>query len=145
MTAINATLRSVVEGRRLDDDCNAFVHLSNGAAGTLACSQVAAGELNELRIRIYGESGSIDWRQQDPNRLIVKWLEGPEEIHHAAAPIWARMRLQSPVFRPGIRRVILKPSQFSIASLRMRLLHGSRATATRCRQRYPALRRASAA
>jgi len=86
VTAINATLRSVVEGRRLDDDCNAFVHLSNGAAGTLACSQVAAGELNELRIRIYGESGSIDWRQQDPNRLIVKWLEGPEEIHHAAAP-----------------------------------------------------------
>jgi predicted dehydrogenase len=85
VTAINATLRSVVEGRRLDDDCNAFVRLNNDAAGTLACSQVAAGELNELRIRIYGETGSIDWRQQDPNRLIVKWLEGPEEIYHAAA------------------------------------------------------------
>jgi predicted dehydrogenase len=84
VTAINATLRSVVEGRRLDDDCNAFVRLSNGAAGTLGCSQVAAGELNEMRIRIYGEIGSLDWRQQDPNRLIVKWLEGPEEVHHAA-------------------------------------------------------------
>jgi hypothetical protein len=46
---------------------------------------VAAGELNGLRMRIYGENGSIDWRQQDPNRLIVKWLDGPEEIHHAAA------------------------------------------------------------
>ena len=45
----------VVPGRRLDDDCNAFVRLSNGAAGTLACSQVAAGELNEMRLRIYGE------------------------------------------------------------------------------------------
>jgi predicted dehydrogenase len=39
-----------------------------------------------LRIRIYGEAGSIDWRQQDPNRLIVRWLDGPEEIRHAAAP-----------------------------------------------------------
>ena len=86
VTSINATLRSVVEGRRLDDDCNAFVRLNNGSAGTLACSQVAAGELNEMRMRIYGEIGSIDWRQQDPNRLIVKWLDGPEEVHHAAAP-----------------------------------------------------------
>ena len=86
VTGINATLRSVVEGRRLDDDCNAFVRLDNGAAGTLACSQVAAGELNEMRLRIYGETASIDWRQQDPNRLIVKSLDGPEEIYHAAAP-----------------------------------------------------------
>jgi len=86
VTAINATLRSVVEGRRLDDDCNAFLRLGNAAAGTLACSQVAAGELNEMRMRIYGETASIDWRQQDPNRLIVKNLDGPEEVHHAAAP-----------------------------------------------------------
>lgn len=85
ITAINATLRSVVPGRRLDDDCNAFLRLGNGATGTLACSQVAAGEINDLRLRVYGESGSLDWRQMDPNRLTVKWLEGPEEIHHAAA------------------------------------------------------------
>ena len=44
-----------------------------------------ADSKNELRLRIYGEAGSIDWRQQDPNRLIVKWQDGPEEIHHAAA------------------------------------------------------------
>ena len=49
VTAINATLRTVVPGRRLDDDCNAFVRMNNGAAGTLACSQVAAGEMNEMR------------------------------------------------------------------------------------------------
>ncbi len=85
VTEINATLRSVVAGRKLDDDCNAFVRMSNGAAGTLACSQVAAGEMNELLLRIYGEEGSIEWRQQDPNRLIVKRLDGPEEIHQAAA------------------------------------------------------------
>jgi predicted dehydrogenase len=85
VTAINATLRSVVPGRRLDDDCNAFIKMSNGAAGTLACSQVAAGEMNELRLRIYGEEGSLEWRQQDPNRLRVRWLDKPEEIYHAAA------------------------------------------------------------
>ena len=72
MTAINATLRSVVEGRQLDDDCNAFVRLKNGATGTLMASQVAAGELNDLRLRVYGEKGSIDWRQQDPNRLMCE-------------------------------------------------------------------------
>lgn len=85
VTAINATLRTVVPGRKLDDDCNAFVRLNNGAAGTLACSQVAAGEMNELRLRIFGEEGSLEWRQQDPNRLIVKLLERPEKIYHAAA------------------------------------------------------------
>jgi predicted dehydrogenase len=45
---------------------------------------VAAGEMNEVRLRIYGEQGSLGWRQQDPNRLIVKGLDKPEEIHHAA-------------------------------------------------------------
>jgi len=85
VTAINATLRTVVEGRRLDDDCNAFLRMNNGATGTLACSQIAAGEMNDPKIRIYGENGSIHWRQQDPNRLIVKWLDGPEEIHHASS------------------------------------------------------------
>jgi len=85
VTAMNATLRSVVPGRKLDDDCNAFLRMNNGAEGTLACSQVAAGEMNEVHLRIYGEHGSLAWRQQDPNRLTVKWLDRPEEIHHAAA------------------------------------------------------------
>jgi predicted dehydrogenase len=84
VAAINATLRTVVEGRRLDDDCNAFLRMNNGAAGTLACSQVAAGEMNELHLHTFGEEGSLEWRQQDPNRLIVKWLDKPEEIHHAS-------------------------------------------------------------
>jgi predicted dehydrogenase len=40
--------------------------------------------MNELLLRVYGEDGSLEWRQQDPNRLKVKWLDKPEEIHHAA-------------------------------------------------------------
>jgi predicted dehydrogenase len=84
VTSLNATLRTVVEGRKLDDDCNAVLRLENGAGGVLMASQVAAGEGNGLRLRVYGENGSIDWKQEDPNRLWVKWLDGPEEIRHAA-------------------------------------------------------------
>lgn len=84
VTSLNAALRSVVPGRVLDDDCNALLRMDNGASGTLMASQVAAGEGNGLRLRVYGENGSIDWRQEDPNRLRVKWMDGPEEIRHAA-------------------------------------------------------------
>lgn len=83
VTRINASLSSVVPGRRLDDDCNALLRFENGCSGTLIASQVASGELNELRLRIYGELGSLDWRQQDPNRLRLRWADGPEEIRHA--------------------------------------------------------------
>lgn len=86
VTSLNAALRSVVPGRKLDDDCNALLRLDNGASGTLMASQVAAGEGNGLRLRVFGERGSIDWRQEDPNRLRVKWLDGPEEIRHASGP-----------------------------------------------------------
>jgi predicted dehydrogenase len=84
VTGLNATLRTVVEGRRVDDDCNAMLGLENGATGVLMASQIAAGERNSLRLRVYGETGSIDWRQEDPNRLRVKWQDRPEEIVHAA-------------------------------------------------------------
>jgi predicted dehydrogenase len=84
VTGLNASLRTVVEGRKLDDDCNALLRMASGASGTLMVSQVAAGEGNGLRLRVYGENGSIDWKQEDPNRLRVKWLDGPEEIRHAA-------------------------------------------------------------
>jgi predicted dehydrogenase len=84
VTELNATLLSVVSGRRVDDDCTALLRLDNGAAGILAASQIAAGEGNGLRLRVYGEAGSLDWKQEDPNRLRVKWLDGPEEIRHAS-------------------------------------------------------------
>jgi len=82
--ALQANLLSVVPGRRVDDDCTALLRFDNGALCNLMTSQIAAGEGNGLRIRAYGEAGSLDWRQQDPNRLRVKWLDGPEEIRHAS-------------------------------------------------------------
>jgi predicted dehydrogenase len=84
VVGLNASLLSVVPGRKLDDDCTALLRMGNDAQGVLMTSQIAAGEGNGLRLRVYGENGSLDWRQEDPNRLRVKWADGPEEIRHAA-------------------------------------------------------------
>jgi len=84
VTSLNAALLSVVAGRRVDDDCTAMLRLNNGATGTLIASQIAAGEGNGLRLRVYGEKGSLEWQQEDPNRLLVRWLDRPEEIRHAS-------------------------------------------------------------
>jgi len=84
VVGLNASLLSVVPGRKLDDDCTALLRMSNDAQGVLMTSQIAAGEGNGLRLRVYGENGSLDWRQEDPNRLRAKWVDGPEEIRHAA-------------------------------------------------------------
>lgn len=86
VTDLSATLRSVVPGRRVDDDCTALLKLNNGASCVLMASQIATGEGNGLRIRVYGEKASLHWAQEDPNRLRVKHLDGPEEIRHASAP-----------------------------------------------------------
>lgn len=82
--SMQATLRSVVEGRRVDDDCTALLRMDNGSQAALLASQVAAGEANGLRLRVYGEAGSLDWRQEDPSHLHLRWLDAPEEIRHAA-------------------------------------------------------------
>jgi predicted dehydrogenase len=81
---LNAVLRIVVPGRALDDDCTALLRLSNGAEGVLMASQIATGELNGLRLRVYGEDGAIGWQQENPNVLRVKWGDRAEEIRHAS-------------------------------------------------------------
>jgi len=83
VTELNAVLRAVVPGRKLDDDCTALLRMNNGAEGVLLTSQIAAGEGNGLRLRVYGEKGSLDWRQEDPNRLRLRRVDGLEEIRHA--------------------------------------------------------------
>ena len=79
-TKLCADLHIVVEGRKLDDDGNVLLGFDNGANGVLVASQIAAGEENALRIRIYGEKGGLEWAQQEPNTLIVKWLDEPIQI-----------------------------------------------------------------
>lgn len=75
----------MVPGRLLDDDGAVLMRFTNGAAGVLMASQVAAGEENALKIRVYGEKGGIEWAQHEPNTLIVRWLDKPAEILRAGA------------------------------------------------------------
>lgn len=75
-----ADLSILVEGRLLDDDGNVLLEFDNGAKGILFASQISAGEENNLKIRIYGEKGGLEWRQQEPNTLVVKWLDKPMEV-----------------------------------------------------------------
>lgn len=86
VTKLCADLNVMVEGRALDDDGNVLLRFDNGAAGCLMASQVAAGDENALKIRIYGEKGSIEWAQHEPNTLLVKWLDKPTEIYRAGQP-----------------------------------------------------------
>lgn len=83
ITKLCADLNIFVEGRLLDDDGNVLLKFENGAAGVLMASQVAAGEENALKIRVYGEKGGLEWRQEEPNSLIVKWLDQPTQILRA--------------------------------------------------------------
>ena len=80
-----ADLNIMVEGRLLDDDGAVLLRFDGGAAGVLMASQVAAGEENALKIRVYGEKGGLEWAQQEPNTLLVKWLDKPTEILRAGA------------------------------------------------------------
>lgn len=83
ITHLCADLNVMVEGRLLDDDGNVLLKLENGAAGVLMASQVAAGEENALKIRVYGEKGGLEWAQHEPNTMLVKWLDQPTQIYRA--------------------------------------------------------------
>jgi predicted dehydrogenase len=83
ITHMCADLNIMVEGRALDDDGNVLLKFDNGAAGCLMASQVAAGEENAVKLRVYGEKGGLEWNQQEPNTLLVKWLDKPTQIYRA--------------------------------------------------------------
>jgi len=77
---ICADINSIVEGRKLDDDGAVLLNFENSASGVLFATQVAAGEENNIKIRVYGEKGGIEWKQGDANSLLVKWLDKPAEV-----------------------------------------------------------------
>lgn len=85
ITKLCADLNIMVKGRALDDDGNVLLKFENDAAGVLIASQVAAGEENALKIRLYGEKGGLEWAQHEPNTLIAKWLDEPTQILRAGA------------------------------------------------------------
>ena len=81
ISEICADLHTHLEGRQLDDDGSVLLRFENGARGLLYASQISAGEENGLKIRIYGELGSVEWTQMEPNSLWVKWLDKPTQLY----------------------------------------------------------------
>ncbi|PLW89866.1 Gfo/Idh/MocA family protein, partial [Mucilaginibacter sp.] len=85
ITELNASLNVVVDGRMLDDDGAVLLRFEEGVTGTLTASQIAAGEENALKIRVYGENGGLEWNQMEPNTLTIKWLDKPAETLRAGS------------------------------------------------------------
>lgn len=83
LTQLCANINIVVPGRKLDDDGDVLLRFEKGASGILFATQVAAGEENNVKIRVYGEKGGIVWQQEDANSLQVKWFDKPTEIYRA--------------------------------------------------------------
>ncbi len=75
-----ADLTTFVKGRRLEDDGNVLIHYKGGARGILYASQISAGEENDFGTRVYGENGSLEWHQENPNELTVKVPSMPRKI-----------------------------------------------------------------
>lgn len=80
ISALCADLMAHVPGRELDDDGAMLLRFDNGARGVLMASQVSVGEENALSIRIYGEGGGLEWAQQEPNTLWLKWADQPTQM-----------------------------------------------------------------
>src|SRR5260221_1395424 len=80
ITEVSAELSSIVPGRQIDDNAHIKLRFNNGAKGMMWASMVAAGHLQGLRIRVYGEKGSLEWVQEQPNELILRPADGPYQI-----------------------------------------------------------------
>ena len=72
ITEMCADITSFIPGAKLEDDGNLLLHFDNGARGILYASQISAGEENPMMIRIYGTRGGLEWRQENPNYLLLK-------------------------------------------------------------------------
>jgi predicted dehydrogenase len=81
ISELAAELTTFIPGRPLDDDGNMLIRYEGGAKGVLYASQISTGDENNLNIRIYGTKASLEWHQEHPNELIVKFLDQPRQIH----------------------------------------------------------------
>ena len=77
---LSADLTAFVKGRALDDDGNVLLRFEGGAKGVLHASQICVGEENALSLRVYGDKAGLEWRQEHPNQLLVKYPDRPAEI-----------------------------------------------------------------
>jgi predicted dehydrogenase len=84
ISELAADITAFVKGRKLDDDGNVLLRFKGGAKGILHASQISVGEENCLNIRVYGETGGLEWHQKEPNTLLVKWADKPMEVYRTA-------------------------------------------------------------
>jgi|TARA_B110000914_G_scaffold2226_1_gene1928 predicted dehydrogenase len=78
---IAAELTAFIPGRELDDDGNCLVRFTEGVKGIIYASQISNGDENNLNIRVYGTKASLEWHQEDPNELIVKYANAPRKTY----------------------------------------------------------------
>jgi predicted dehydrogenase len=78
---VSCQLRSYFPGRQLDDYAHAVLRFPQGALGTITLSQVTHGRLNDLTLEVDGTSGSLCWRQEDPERLVVRRYGHPVSVY----------------------------------------------------------------
>lgn len=83
VTHLCPDIQIFVPGRALDDDGSMLLRFEEGASGVLFATQVAAGAENNVKIRVYGELGGVEWEQENANSLTVKWLDRPVEVRRA--------------------------------------------------------------
>ncbi len=86
IASLCADLTTFVESRALEDDANMLLRLENGGKGMLTCSQIAAGEENNLTLRIYGSKAGLEWHQMEPNTLLFKQPGQPTQILRTGQP-----------------------------------------------------------
>ena len=80
ITELCADLSTFVPGRLLDDDANVLLHFTNGARGILTASQVCVGQENNIKIRVWGTEGALEWIQENPNYLSYWPAGGPMQV-----------------------------------------------------------------
>jgi predicted dehydrogenase len=86
LESICADLTTFLAGRRLDDDGNVLMRFANGAKGVLIASQIEVGCENDLRLRVFGSTGTLTWHQEDPNRLVHSPIDGPARVLTRGSP-----------------------------------------------------------
>ncbi len=80
LESLSADLHSFGEGRQLDDNAHVMLRFEGGARGILWCSQVAPGNENALKLRVYGTKGGLEWAQENPNKLWLTPLGEPKRL-----------------------------------------------------------------
>jgi predicted dehydrogenase len=80
VSEVAAELSKVVAGRAINDNANLLLRFTNGARGSLWASMAAVGNEHGLRIRVYGDRGSLAWHQEDPHHLLFSPIDGPPQI-----------------------------------------------------------------